>query len=75
MAAAIPPKPDWWPKTLLDESSTAELLGLTIPTLRDWRCRRTRALPFLKLGASVRYNPDDIWKWLCANTVRPLVSA
>lgn len=70
MAKASQPKPEWWPARLLDETETAELLGLSVPTLRDWRCRKTRALPYLKLGASVRYDPDAAWRWLSANAVQ-----
>lgn len=57
---------------LIDEHRAAELLGLTIPTLRDWRCRKTRDLPYVKLGAAVRYEPDAVWRWLRANTVEPM---
>jgi hypothetical protein len=67
--------PEWWPKKLVDETVAADLLGLTVPTLRDWRCRRTVDLPFVKLGAAVRYSPDDMWVWLNRNTVRPAVCA
>jgi hypothetical protein len=75
MANALPQKPSWWPEGLIDENRTAELIGLTVPTLRDWRCRKTRALPYVKLGAAVRYNPDALWEWVNRNTVRPMVCA
>jgi excisionase family DNA binding protein len=68
---STPPLPDWWPKHLLDAGEAAELLGMSVPTLKDWRCRKTRSLPYHKLGGSVRYNPSDLWTWLNANAVRP----
>ena len=66
--ASNEPAPAWWPKTLLDEDEAAELLGLSVRTLQDWRSRRTRTITYHKLGECVRYNPDDLWRWLCANT-------
>lgn len=73
MKNALDQKPDWWPCELLDERQAAALLGLTVPTLQGWRCRKTRDLPYMKLGGgAVRYNPDQIWNWLCRNTIRPM---
>lgn len=60
---------------MLDEQPTADLLGVSVLSLRDWRCRKTVDLPFAKVGARVKYNSDDVWKWLAANTVRPMVCA
>jgi hypothetical protein len=70
VSVPIPAPPEWWPKALIDERRASELLDVPVVTLRDWRCRRTRDLPFVKLGASVKYNPVDVWAWLCRNTVR-----
>jgi hypothetical protein len=67
--------PDWWPRRLLNEHESAELLGRPVQTLRDWRSRRTQDLPFIKQGASVVYNPADVWAWVCRNTVRPVAIA
>ena len=63
--------PAWWPQTLIDETEAGKLLGVSPETLRDWRCRRTVPLPFVKIGAAVRYVPSDLWEYLNAHTVRP----
>lgn len=43
----------------LDENGTAEMLKISIHTLRGNRHNR-RGLPFYKLGRSVRYKMSDI---------------
>jgi hypothetical protein len=67
------PAPDWWPKQLIDEHEAGKLLNVPVVTLRDWRCRKSSTLPYIKLGknirATVKYEPSAIWRWLCANTV------
>jgi|WetSurMetagenome_2_1015567.scaffolds.fasta_scaffold1078649_2 hypothetical protein len=45
--------------TLLDEKAVATLLGLSIQTLRNDRATKRR-FPYIKLGKSVRYRPEDI---------------
>lgn len=44
---------------LLDEKKTAEILGLSIQTLRNDRAAKRR-IPYIKIGKSVRYRPEDI---------------
>lgn len=53
---------------LITAKEAARLLGTTEKTLADWRCRRTRNLPFVKIGASVRYAIADIEAFIAANT-------
>jgi len=43
----------------LDETATAEMLKISVHTLRGHRHTR-RGLPFYKLGRSVRYKMSDI---------------
>jgi hypothetical protein len=44
---------------LVDEHEAAARLGLTVATLRRWRWAR-RGVPWIKVGAAVRYAPADI---------------
>ena len=43
----------------LTEREVAELLGLSVATLRAWR-HRGKGPRFLRLGRSVRYLPSDL---------------
>ncbi len=45
--------------TALTERQVAELLGLSVATLRAWR-HRGKGPRFLRLGRSVRYLPSDL---------------
>ena len=51
---------------LLDEHETAERLGLSVKTLRRWRWLK-RGLPWVRVGAAVRYAPKDITAFIEAN--------
>ena len=46
-------------KMLMRENEAAARLGLKVATLRRWRWS-CRGPPFVKIGAAVRYDPDDI---------------
>jgi predicted DNA-binding transcriptional regulator AlpA len=48
---------------LLTETDVAKKLRVTLACLRRWRLER-RGPKFIKLGALVRYRPDDIADWL-----------
>ena len=48
---------------LLNENRVAEILGISVATVRRWRLLR-RGPRFLKLESSVRYKPEDISAWL-----------
>lgn len=46
---------------LLDEKAVAKLLGLSVQTLRNDRAKAgRRRFPYVKLGKSIRYRPEDI---------------
>lgn len=45
---------------LLTESEAAIALGLQRQTLAVRRCRGNPLLPFIRIGRSIRYRPDDI---------------
>jgi Helix-turn-helix domain len=44
---------------LLNEKEAAPLLGLSVATLRTWRCRE-KGPSFHKFGGAVRYDPVEI---------------
>jgi predicted DNA-binding transcriptional regulator AlpA len=48
---------------LLDEREIAAMLGVSLATVRRWRCQR-RGPRYRKIGASVRYLPEDVTAWL-----------
>lgn len=52
------------PSPLLSEKQAAELLGTTPGTLQVWRCTRRQQIPFVKVGRSVRYRPEDIERYI-----------
>lgn len=60
---------------LLKESVVAEILGVSMPTLRSWRCRGLGP-PYIKLGAGskspVRYSASDIEKYIAEYRQVPL---
>jgi excisionase family DNA binding protein len=52
----------------LTEREVAELLGLSVATLRAWR-HRGKGPRFLRLGRSVRYLPSDVNEFVRASAV------
>ena len=52
----------------LTERDVAELLGLSVATLRAWR-HRGKGPRFLRLGRSVRYLPSDLADFVRASAV------
>lgn len=53
---------------LLDESQAADFLTVARGTLSVWRSTGRHALPFVKIGRSVRYRRSDLQAWLAART-------
>ncbi len=58
---AIPSNPS--PPPLLTEAEVARITHLSIASIRRWRLLR-QGPKFLKLGAAVRYKPEDVSAWL-----------
>ena len=56
-------------KKLLTRNEAAECLGVTPGTLAVWASTRRYPLPFVKVGRSVKYNPDDIAEFIRTRTV------
>ena len=52
----------------LTEREVADLLGLSVATLRAWR-HRGKGPRFLRLGRSVRYLPADVADFVRASAV------
>jgi excisionase family DNA binding protein len=48
---------------LLTPEKVAEITGLSVDTLAQWRSQR-RGLPYLKIGRAVRYDPEDVQEYL-----------
>lgn len=49
---------------LLDEQKAAHLLQVSPGTLSVWRSTGRYNLPYLKIGAKVRYRRSDLQAWL-----------
>jgi predicted DNA-binding transcriptional regulator AlpA len=50
-------------ENLLNEHDVARITGLSVASVRRWRHLRQEP-NYLKLGAAVRYRPEDISVWL-----------
>jgi predicted DNA-binding transcriptional regulator AlpA len=50
-------------ETLLNERQLSRLIGVSIGTLRFWRCEG-KGPRFRKVGQLVRYAPSDVNEWL-----------
>jgi predicted DNA-binding transcriptional regulator AlpA len=49
--------------SLLNEEDVARLTALSVATVRRWRLL-SQGPTFIKIGASVRYRPNDVAAWL-----------
>ena len=54
---------------LFTESQTAEYLNIKRQTLTVWRSTKRYALPFVRVGRSIRYRRRDLELFLTARTV------
>lgn len=52
----------------MKDTEAAEIMGLAVQTLRNWRCDR-RGPSFSKIGRSVRYTPEAIEQFMQKNEV------
>ena len=65
--ATIPAKLD----RLLTVEEVAEITGLSVETLNQWRSQR-RGIPFVRLSRNrVRYRQRDLDEFIEANTITP----
>ncbi len=58
---AVTPAPLW------TEQQLADYLGISVRTPQQWR-QRGDGPQYLKVGASVRYRPVDVDRWLAERT-------
>jgi excisionase family DNA binding protein len=49
--------------TLLSADQVAQLTGISIDTLAQWRSQR-REIPYLKIGRKIRYDLTDVQNYL-----------
>lgn len=56
-------------QNLVDEKVAAEILGLAVQTLRNWRCCR-RGPRYVKLGRAVRYHLEDLDEFVQESRIR-----
>jgi excisionase family DNA binding protein len=57
------------PSRLLSCEEAAQLLGTTAGTLSVWRCTKRYDLPYVKVGRSVKYRPEDVQAFIMSRTV------
>jgi predicted DNA-binding transcriptional regulator AlpA len=48
---------------LMNEHDVAGITGLSVASVRRWRLLR-QGPKFMKIGAAVRYRPEDVTSWL-----------
>jgi hypothetical protein len=51
---------------LITEYDVAEILNVNVSTLRGWR-RRGEGPPYLRLETSIRYDPQDVQRFIDAS--------
>jgi hypothetical protein len=49
---------------LLTEREVADILGISVKTLRNWRCSGGPPLPFVKISRAVRYEPETVARFI-----------
>lgn len=54
----------------LNENETASLTGLSVQTLRNWRCQG-KGFPYVKVGRAVRYLKSEIISLMECRKVTP----
>jgi len=64
----------------LNETEAAQLLGVSLPFLRQRRCYgalpgQKPGPPFMKFGRAVRYSLSDLEAWAQSNRVNPQSAA
>jgi predicted DNA-binding transcriptional regulator AlpA len=59
---------------VLNEKEAALSLGLSVTTLRSWRCRQ-KGPRFHKLGGAVRYDEREIAQFLSESLHEPVFRA
>lgn len=55
--------------SLLSVEQAAQFLGVSKQTLAVWRCEKRYPLPYVKVGARVRYRIADLETFVASRTV------
>jgi excisionase family DNA binding protein len=58
-----------WIEQFLDVGQVAEMLGLSVATIRKWVL--IRYIPYKKIGRAVRFSTKEIQEWVKTRTVEP----
>jgi len=58
----------------LTRQQCADYLGITVASLDDLTYRR-KGPPYLKIGRRIRFDPDDVDRWLDSLRVDPVAEA
>lgn len=51
-------------ESLLTERDLARITGLSVASARRWRLLKHGGPKYIKIGAAVRYRPEDVSAWL-----------
>ncbi len=57
-------------KKYITEKMVSESTSLKLPTLRNHR-HLGRGIPYIKIGRSVRYDPDDVAAYMESHRIDP----
>lgn len=57
---------------LMTEKEAAALLNIRPSTLTVWRCTKRYALPWVRVGRAIRYNRDDVIRFIASRTETPV---
>lgn len=55
--------------TLLCPKEVANLLGISIQTLANWRVEKPTPIPYVKVGKSIRYRLSEVNKYIVKKTI------
>jgi excisionase family DNA binding protein len=58
-------------ETFLDVGQVANLLGLSVATIRKWVLIRYRYIPYKKIGRAVSFSAKEIQEWVKTRTGEP----
>ena len=57
-------------KQYITEKTVSEKTSLKLPTLRNHR-HLSKGIPYIKIGRSVRYDPDDVAAYMEKHRIDP----
>ncbi len=57
-------------ETLITEHDVARVVGMSVASVQRWRLKRQGPM-YLKIGAAVRYRPEDLKAWIDSRPMYP----